>query len=65
MERLNMTEKSDGVVKIDGKLLKELEEFINKENNKLLYANKRQFVSIAVLEKLNREKQNKINNKPK
>jgi hypothetical protein len=60
-----MTNEVDGVVKIDGKLLKELEEFINKENNKLLYANKRQFVSIAVLEKLNREKQNKINNKPK
>lgn len=45
----------DSVVKIDGKLLRGVEEFINKGNNRVLYANKRQFVSIAVLEKLNRE----------
>jgi len=54
---------TDAVVKIDGKLLKEVEEFINKENNKLIYANKRQFVSIAVLEKLNKEKINIKNSK--
>jgi hypothetical protein len=47
---------TDSVVKIDGKLLNKVEEFINKESNRVLYANKRQFVNIAVLEKLNKEK---------
>jgi len=46
----------DTVVKIDPELLKEVEEFINRKKNKLIYANKKQFVNIAVLEKLKRGK---------
>ena len=42
----------DGVVKIDSGLLSDVEEFINRKENKLIYANKRQFINIAVLEKL-------------
>ena len=43
---------SESVVKIDAGILKEVEEFINKKENRLLYANKKQFVNIAVYEKL-------------
>jgi len=42
----------DKVVKIDSKLLKEVEDFIKKSDNRLIYANKKQFIDIAVLEKL-------------
>ena len=38
----------NGVVKIDSELLKEVEEFINKKENKLKYTNKKQFIDIAV-----------------
>ena len=47
--------KKDSVVKIDNNLLLKLEEFINRKENKLMYANRKQFVSIAVLEKLKKE----------
>lgn len=46
----------DTAVKINSELLKELEEFINRKENRLLYTNKKQFVDIAVFEKLNRGK---------
>jgi len=46
----------DSVVKIDSDLLGEVEGFINKKENKLKYTNKKQFVNIAVLELLEREK---------
>jgi len=46
---------TDSVVKIDSDLLKKVEDFINKEKNKLLYVNKKQFVDIAVFEKLKKE----------
>ncbi len=46
---------SESVVKIDSKLLGEVEEFINKEKNRIIYANKKQFIDIAVLEKLKKE----------
>jgi len=45
----------DKVVKIDAKLLLEIEKFISKEENKLKYINKKQFVDLAVYEKLNKE----------
>jgi hypothetical protein len=45
----------EAVVKIDGDLLKEVEEFINRKENKIMYANKKQFINIAVLEKLKKE----------
>ena len=52
-----MNEK-DKVVKIDAKLLSEIEKFISKNENKLKYINKKQFVDLAVYEKL--KKENKV-----
>lgn len=52
--------KGDSVVKIDNELLYLVEEFINQKENKLLYANKKQFVNIAVLEKLKKEGGEKV-----
>ncbi len=50
--------KSDkaNVVKIDSSLLEEVEEIINKEENRLRFANKKQFINIAVYELLNKIK---------
>jgi len=50
--------KSDkaSVVKIDSSLLEEVEEIINKEENRLRFANKKQFINIAVYELLNKIK---------
>jgi len=50
-----MVKKKDSVVKIDAELLKKIEEFISKSENKLSYVNKKQFVDIAVFEKLKKE----------
>ncbi len=44
------------VVKIDSSLLEEVEEIINKEENRLRFANKKQFINIAVYELLNKIK---------
>ena len=52
---MSKDKKKEAVVKIDSILLKELEEFINKEENRLTYRNKKQFVDIAVFEKLKKE----------
>ena len=46
---------ADSVVKIDAELLKRVEDLIDKTTNRLRYVNKKQFVSIAVLEKLEKE----------
>jgi hypothetical protein len=46
----------DAVVKIDSKLLKEVEEYINKDENRLRFVNKKQFIDLAVSEKLKKEK---------
>ena len=53
-----MADKSDSVVKIDAELLKRVEGFIGKKAHKLKYVNKKQFVSVAVLEKLEKEVKN-------
>ncbi len=45
----------DKVVKIDGDLLAEVEKFIFKKVNKYKYVNKKQFIDIAVSEKLKKE----------
>jgi hypothetical protein len=45
----------DSVVKIDSDILKEVEEFINKKDNKLKYGSKKQFIDLAVYEKLKKE----------
>ena len=48
----------ESVVKVDSKLLKNVEAFIKKEENRLIYANKKQFVDLAILEKLKKEVKN-------
>jgi len=54
---VTMVEKNvrGAVVKIDGELLREIEEFINKKENKLRYVNKKQFIDIAVSDLLKKE----------
>ena len=46
----------DKVVKIDSELLAKVEEFINLDENKFKYANRKQFIDLAVFEKLKRGK---------
>ena len=46
----------DKVVRIDSELLREVEEFINLDENKFRYVNRKQFVDIAVAEFLRLEK---------
>jgi len=48
--------KSDSVVKIDSDLLAEVEAFINLDENKFRYVNRKQFVGIAVAEFLRKER---------
>ncbi len=45
-----MKKEKVGVVKIDSSLLSEVEEIIKKEENRLRFANKKQFIDIAVNE---------------
>ena len=49
----------DAVVKIDSELLNEIEEFINKKENRLKYVNKKQFVDLAVSNFLKDQKRGK------
>lgn len=44
------------VVKIDSNLLKEVEEFIKEEENRLKFVNKKQLIDIAVYEYLKKMK---------
>lgn len=53
-----MVKAKDAVVKIDSGLLGDVEEFINKKSNKLKYVNKKQFIDLAVFEKLKKEADN-------
>ena len=46
----------DSVVKINSNILKQVEDFINLEANKLKYINKKQFIDLAVYEKLKKER---------
>jgi len=48
--------RKEAVVKIDFDLLKQVEEFINKKENKLKYVNKKQFIDMAVYDLLKKEK---------
>jgi len=51
---------SGKVVKIDSKLLRKVEEFIKKEENRLRFSNKKQFIDLAVYEYLQKlDKRNK------
>lgn len=47
--------RKDKVVKIDFELLERVENFIKKDKNRIKYANKKQFIDLAVLEKLEKE----------
>ncbi len=49
-------EKRVGVVKIDSSLLGRVEEIIKKSENRFKFANKKQFIDIAVLEFLEKNK---------
>lgn len=46
--------KKEAVVKIDSSLLGKVDKIMNKEENKIRFANKKQFVDIAVMEYLNK-----------
>jgi hypothetical protein len=50
----------DSVVKIDSELLNEVEEFINLDENKFRYINKKQFIDLAVIDFLRLNKKNRI-----
>lgn len=55
---VNKPKKKDSVVKIDLHLSNKIEEFIKKEENRLKFVNKKQFIDLAVhdfLKKLNKE----------
>jgi len=47
----------DSVVKIDLGLLREVEEFINLDENKFKYVNRKQFIDVAVADFLLRQKE--------
>jgi len=47
---------NDSAVKVDSGLLREVQEFINK--NKFRYASKKQFIDVAVNELLKKERKN-------
>jgi len=47
------------VVKIDEELLKKVKKLVNNKENRIKYSNSKQFVNIAVLEKLEKEVGNK------
>ena len=50
----------DSVVKIDSSLSKQIEDFIKKEENRLQFVNKKQFVDLAVYEFLEKIKERKL-----
>ena len=45
------------VVKIDEKLLQKVKKTVNAKTNRIKYSNVKQFINIAVLEKLEKEKE--------
>ncbi len=53
----------DKVVRIDSKLLRDLEEFIKLEENKYKYVNRKHFIDLAVSEHLKKEKKGLKNGK--
>ena len=53
--KMNKADKAS-VVKIDPLLLKEVESVISKEENRIKFANKKQFINIAVYELLSKIK---------
>jgi len=56
VNKSNLKKEANTVVKIDSSLLADVEEFINKEENKFKFVNKKQFIDIAVSEFLQRTK---------
>ena len=56
-----MNSEKDGVVKIDGRLLKDIEELIKK--NRFLYTCKKQVINLALVEFLSKNKLNSTKKK--
>lgn len=52
----------DAVVKVDSELMRDVEDFIKKKENRLKYNNKKQFVDIAVFDLLNKLKKKRGKN---
>jgi hypothetical protein len=50
----NKKKEVGSVVKIDSSLLNQVEDFIKKEENRLRFSNKKQFIDIAVYDFLNK-----------
>jgi hypothetical protein len=46
----------EAVVRIDAEILKDVEKIISLKENKFKYVNKKQFIDLAVLEKLKAER---------
>lgn len=54
-EKKRGKDSGDRAVKIDSELFVKISEFISRKENKLKYSSMKQFIDIAVLEKLERE----------
>jgi len=52
---VNIKNKMTNVVKIDEKLLQKVKKLINTNSNRIKYSNVKQFINMAVLEKLEKE----------
>jgi hypothetical protein len=55
--------KDNSVVKIDSFLLNRIQEFIDKEENRFKFVNKKQFIDLAVFEFLNKLNKETTKNK--
>jgi hypothetical protein len=55
----NKSKDNNTVVKIDSTLLYKIEEVINKEENRFRFANKKQFIDLAVFEYLKKFEEDK------
>ena len=52
---MNVQKQKRAVVKIDPNLLEKVEDFIKKDENRLRFTNKKQFVDLAVFEFLKKQ----------
>lgn len=56
---MNKSNDSSSVVKIDSSLLRRVEKFVNRDENKFKFVNKKQLIDIAVFEFLKKMEKNK------
>lgn len=57
-KKRNNIRSGNSVVKIDSKLLRRVRDYINKPENQFKFVNNKQFIDIAVYEKLKKEEKN-------